>query len=357
MDIDELRKEIDDVDTRIINLLNERAKVVRKIGEEKKKENKPVYDPGRENLIFQKIKKKNKGPLDYELMANIFKEIIANSRKFESDEELVVSHLGPTGTYSYFAAKQKFGTTAKYVSLRGIDAVFKDVDAGRANYGIVPVENSIGGGIRETLNMFVESDAKICDEIVYPVHHNLMTLNPDCEIEKIYSKPQVFGQCRDWLNRNFKSVELIDVTSSAEAAKISKNEPQSAAIAHAEMAEQCGLHIMFNNIEDTPNNFTRFFVLSHNFPKPSGNDKTIVMCYIRNKVGGLYKILEPFNNHGINLTNIEPLPTGKELWDYGFYIDFEGHIDDEPVKRTITDISNYCVEIKVLGSFPKYVED
>lgn len=357
MDIEELRKEIDAVDTKILDLLNERAKVVRKIGEEKKKENKPVYDPSRENLIFQKIKDKNKGPLDYELMANIFKEIIANSRKFESDEELVVSYLGPQGTHSFFAAKQKFGTTAKYLPLRGIDIVFKDVDAKRANYGIVPVENSIGGGIRETLNMFVESDARICDEIVYHVHHNLMTSNPDQKIEKIYSKPQVFGQCRDWLNRNFNSVELIDVTSSAEAANIAKKEPNSAAIAHAEMTEQCGLHIIFNNIEDNPNNFTRFFVLSHNFPAPSGNDKTIVMCYIRNNVGGLYKILQPFNDYGINLTNIEPLPTRKELWDYGFYLDFEGHVEDEVVKKTITAISNHCVEIKILGSFPKYVED
>lgn len=353
MSIEDLRKKIDSVDSEITELLNERAKIVKEIGKEKEKQNKEVYDPAREHLIFEKIKKKNKGPLSNELLTTIYREIIACSRKFELEKELKVSFLGPIGTYSYFAAKEQFGSSVKYVPLKGIDDVFKEVDSRRTDYGIAPVENSTEGGIRETLNMFVEFDIKVCGEIVFPVHHNLMTNNLDEDIKRIYSKPQAFAQCREWLNKNLKNAELIDMASTADAAQVAKGQSNSAAIAHTEVADLYGLKIIYNNIENNPNNITRFFILGHDFPSPCGDDKTVAMCYVRNRVGALYDILKPFKDYEINLTNIEPLPTRKKAWDYGFYLDFEGHIANNNVKKAIDEAAKSCIEIKILGSFPK----
>lgn len=269
------------------------------------------------------------------------------------DNGVVVSYLGPKGTYSYFAAIKKFGPSVKYTPVRGIDIVFKDVDSNVADYGIVPVENSTEGGIRETLNMFAKCDVKICSEIVFPIHHNLMVNDPAQHIKTIYSKPQVFGQCRDWLSKHFSEAELVDMASSAEAANIAKERANTAAIAHVEVAGLNGLTIVYSNIEDNVNNITRFFVLSQKFPAPGKNDKTVIMCYIKNRVGGLFDILKPFKDYGINLTNIEPLSTRKTAWDYGFYLDFEGSVSDSNVDKAISEVKKNCVEIKILGSFPR----
>lgn len=354
MEIDELRKKIDNVDAKIIEFLNERARIVKEIGKKKRVENKKVYDPAREQEVYLKIKEKNKGPLNNELLINIYREIIASSRKIEQEGDLRVCYLGPIGTYSYFAAFEKFGATVDYVPLKGINAVFKEVDSKRADYGIVPVENSIEGGIRETLNLFVEYDnIKVCSEIIFPIHHSLMVNKRGEEIKKIYSKPPVFAQCREWLGRNFGNAEFVAVESSAEAARIVKEMANSAAIANARIAQLYGLEIISNNIEDNPKNVTRFFVLSHDYTHPSGNDKTIIMCYIKNRVGALHSILGPFKDYNINLTNIEALPTRKKAWDYGFYLDFEGHIEDDRVKNTINEVSKVCAEIKIIGSFPQ----
>lgn len=353
MSIDDLRKKIDNIDSNITDLLNERAIVVKEIGKKKKKINREIYDPEREQLIFKKIKEKNKGPLTYDFLARIYTEIIACSRKFELEEDLKVSFLGPKGTYSYFAAKQRFGSAVDYIPVRGIDDVFKEVDNYRSDFGIAPVENSIEGGIRETLNMFLEYDVKVCGEIVFPVHHNLMTNNTNETVNRIYSKPQAFAQCRDWLNKNFKSAELVDMASTAEAAQIVKKLPNSAAIAHEEVADIYDLKITQKNIQNNSNNITRFFVLSHSFPSPTDDDKTVAICYAKNRIGALYDILRPFKDYGINLTNIEPLPTKKRIWDYGFYIDFEGHIEDENVRKAVDEVAKSCIEINLLGSFPK----
>lgn len=353
MGIDDLRNQIDAVDSKLTELLNQRSRFVKEIGEEKKRLNRKVYDPGRESLILKKIERENKGPLSNELLTSIYREIIACSRKLELEEDIKIAFLGPVGTYSCLAARQRFGETAKYVPLKGIDDVFREIDNRRADYGIAPVENSMEGGIRETLNMFGEHDVKVCGEIAFPIHHNLMANNRDEPIKHIYSKPQAFGQCREWLGKNFKDAELIDAASTAEAAKAAKERPYSAAIAHSDVADINGLEIINNNIENNPNNITRFFVIGHDLPSPTGADKTVAICYARNKVGALYEILKPFNDCKINLTNIEPLPTRKKLWDYGFYLDFEGHVEDDNVKSAINAVGKVCVETKILGSFPK----
>ena len=268
------------------------------------------------------------------------------------EKPVKVSFLGPVGTFSYFAARGKFGASVEYLPLNGIDSVFREVSSERADYGIVPVENTTEGGIRETLNMFIECDVKVCAEIIMPVHHNLMANCKISDIKKIYSKPQAFAQCRLWLADNFEKVDLLDVGSTTEAARIAANGKNAAAIAHSEVARIYGLKILRRNIEDYANNITRFFVLSREFPPRTGNDKTAIMCHTKNETGALLKILEPFKKHNINLTDIEPLPTRKKAWDYCFFIDFVGHASDEKVERALKDVSKRCIDMKIMGSFP-----
>lgn len=357
MSIDDLRKEIDALDSRIVELLNERAEVAKKIGVVKRQNNLPIHDSGREKKVYSRILSLNKGPLPNESLEAIYREIIAGSRNLE--KPIKVSYLGPEGTFSYFAARQKFGAAVDYSPARGIDDVFRDVSSGRCDHGIVPVENSTEGGIRETLNMFVEFDVKVCAEIVLTIHHNLMATCAKDEIKKVYSKPQILAQCKNWLVNNLPHAELIEVSSSAEAARLVQKATKSgegqdcAGIAHAEMAQQYGLNILFKNIEDTLGNSTRFFVLGKKDCAPSGRDRTAVMCYIKNHVGALLEILEPFKTFKVNLTNIESLPTRKKAWEYCFYLDFEGHREDELVKKALDEVSKKCFDTKVLGSFPK----
>lgn len=358
MNIDSLRKEIDALDSKIVSLLNERAKVVVKIGEIKKQNHAQVYVPNREQEVYCRIISQNKGPLPNECLMAIYRELMAGSLVLE--KAIKVSYLGPEGTFSYFAAKQKFGSSVEYVPARGIDDVFRDVTGKRCDYGIVPVENSTEGGIRETLNMFVEFDVKICAEIIFPIHHCLIA---DCakeEIKKVYSKLQILSQCRNWLASNLPHAELVEVSSSAEAVRIFENTLTSekegrccAVIANAETAQQHGLKILFKNIEDNSYNITRFFVLGREYSAPSGKDKTAVMCYIKNCTGALLEILEPFKTYNINLTNIESLPTRKKAWEYCFYLDFEGHISNETVQQALKEVAKKCFDMKILGSFPK----
>lgn len=358
MDIALLRKEIDRLDSKIVELINERAKIVLKIGEIKKQNRAQVYAPNREQEVYSRITSQNKGPLTNDCLMAIYRELMAGSLALE--KAIKVSYLGPEGTFSYFAAKQKFGASVEYLPVRGIDDVFRDVASGRSDYGIVPVENSTEGGIRETLNMFVEFDVKVCAEIILPIHHNLMANCTVEEIKKVYSKPQVLSQCKNWLARNLPHAELIEVSSSAEAARIVAEAVKSgkegrycAVIANAEIAQQYGLNILFRNIEDNPNNITRFFVLSKEYSEPSEKDRTAVMCYIKNRPGALLEILEPFKTYKINLTNIESLPTRKKAWDYCFYLDFEGHVANETVQKALHEVSKKCSDVKLLGSFPK----
>ena len=358
MDIDSLRKEINALDSKIVELLNERAKIVLKIGKIKKRNKAQIYVPNREQEVYSRITSQNKGPLTNECLMAIYRELMAGSLVLE--KAIKVSYLGPEGTFSYFAARQKFGSLVEYVPVRGIDDVFRNVAGGRSDYGIVPVENSTEGGIRETLNMFVESDVKVCAEIILPIHHNLMANCAKEDIKRVYSKPQILSQCKNWLASNLSNAELAEVSSSAEAARVVKNALKSdrdgqfyAVIANVEIAQQYGLNILYKNIEDNPNNITRFFVLSKEYGEPSGRDRTAVMCYIRNSPGALLEILEPFKTYNINLTNIESLPTRKKAWEYCFYLDFEGHASSETVQKALNELSKRCFDMKILGSFPK----
>lgn len=350
MNLKKYREKIDDLDLKIVELLNERSKIAKEIGDIKKKNNAPVYVPEREKQIFDKIIACNKGPLSNKCLMAIYRELMAGSLILE--KEFKVSYLGPEGTFSYFAARSKFGASVEYLPKNGIDAVFREVINRRVDYGVVPVENTTEGGIRETLSMFIESDVKVCAEIKMPIHHNLMANCKMNRIKKIYSKSQVFSQCKLWLSNNFENIDLMEVGSTTEAAIIASKEKNAAAIAHEEVAQKCGIKILQNNIEDNPDNITRFFILSHKYPSPTGNDKTAIMCYLKNESGALYKILGPFMKHKISLMDIEPLPTLKEAWEYCFYIDFLGHEKDKEVKSALREVKRKCLDLEVIGSFP-----
>ncbi|MEE9584815.1 MAG: prephenate dehydratase [Candidatus Brocadiales bacterium] len=349
--LESLRKQIDDLDSRIVKLLNDRAGIAKRIGEVKRQTSTEVYHPNREQQVYERVASENKGPLPDDCLRAIYRELMAGSRALE--KSLRVSYLGPVGTFSFVAARRGFGASVEYLPQRGIDAVFREVETGRANYGIVPAENSTEGSIRETLNMFQECDVKVCAEVILPIHHSLMASCAIEEVKRIYSKLQVFSQCRNWLSNKLPEVELLEVGSTTEAAQMAKRETNAAAIAHAEVAEPYNLNVLCSNIEDDPDNVTRFYVLSKSFSSPSGKDKTAIMCYIRNQVGALYEILHPFKKCGVNLTSIESLPSGRKAWDYSFYVEFEGHVQDENIKRMLEKVSHVCLELKVLGSFPR----
>lgn len=349
--LESLRGQIDALDTRIVQLLNDRARIAQQIGEIKRRTNTRVYHPDRESQVYKRIASENKGPLPNASLTAIYRELMACSRSLE--RPFRVSYLGPSGTFSYVAARKNFGPAVDYISQRSIEAVFREVATNRADYGMVPVENSTEGGIRETLQMFLEFDVQVCAEVVLPIHHSLLTRSPEESIQKIYSKPQVFAQCKNWLATHFAQAELLEVGSTTEAAMLVKKEAHSAAIAHEEVAELYDLNVLYKNIEDSQANVTRFFVLGESCPGPSGQDKTAIMCYIKNQVGALYGLLHPFKKYCINLTSIESLPSRRKAWDYSFYIEFEGHVSEPRVSKTLDKMKKRCLELKTLGSFPR----
>jgi len=351
MTLSELRAKIDELDKKIVGLLNERARLVQEIGKVKAREGKPVYAPNREQEVYNKVAANNPGPLSNDCLRAVYRELMSGS--FALEKPLKVAYLGPEGTFTHVAARERFGSGVTYVPAKGIDAVFSDVATGRADYGVVPIENSTEGGINDTLEMFIESDLRVCAEIILRIRHTLLA---NCRLEdvrRVCSKSQALGQCRRWLGEHLPNAELKEVASTSEAARMATCEPGTAAIAYAGAADLYGLKILAQSIEDSPNNFTRFFVLSKTFGDHSGHDKTSIMCSIKDEVGALYGILLPFKHHGINLTKIESFPSKQKPWTYWFFIDFEGHCADKPVTQALEEVKTKCSEMKVLGSFPK----
>jgi chorismate mutase/prephenate dehydratase len=264
--------------------------------------------------------------------------------------------LGPGGSFSHTAAMLKFGQSADYEPLADIRSIFDEVSKGHCDLGIVPIENTLGGGVVETLDALVDSNVKVCSEILMVIHHNLLANCPLEQIEKIYSKPEVFTQCRNWLAATFKEAKTIAEPSTAKAAQKASKEPRSAAIGSAVAAELYGLKIACENIEDTPNNVTRFFVVGREGARPAGDDKTAVMFSTAHKAGALVDVLDVFKKYGVNLTNIESRPSKKQQWEYYFFVDFVGHQSDEVVQKALDEARKHCLHLSVLGSFPRATE-
>ncbi|MHC4637292.1 MAG: prephenate dehydratase [Planctomycetota bacterium] len=354
MSLDQLRKRIDEIDHQLVKLLNERARIVVEIGRHKNKSGGQIYAPDREREVLAKIVGANEGPLPDKSLVAVWRELMSGS--FALEKPLRIGYLGPQGSFSHSAAMLKFGQSVEYESLADIRSIFDEVSKGHCDLGVVPIENSTGGGVIETLDAFVDTDVKICAEVLMAIHHNLLANCSLKDIEKIYSKPEVFAQCRNWLSATFKGARTIPVASTAKAAQIASEEPGAAAIGSKVAAELYELKMVCENIEDIANNVTRFLVVSKNDAKPTGEDKTAILFCTGHKAGALAEVLDVFKDNNINLTNIESRPSRKREWEYYFFMDFEGHRVDETVQKTLKGSKDHCLQLSILGSFPKAKE-
>ena len=351
MSLEELRKQIDELDVRIVQLINQRAAIVRQIGDIKAENSQAVYSPVREHAVYENVTAANAGPLSNESVRAVFREVMSGCIALE--KQLKVAYLGPAGTFTHWAARSKFGDSVTYVPVTSMDEVFEEVERKRADYGVVPVENSTEGGIRETLARFLDSPLKVCAEIILEIHHALLAKCPVEDIKRIYSKGTVFGQVRRWLKAHLPGAELVEVASTSRAAELAAAEPGAAAIGHRELAATHGLRVLFDQIEDLSHNVTRFFVLSDHMSEPTGDDKTAVLCSVRDKVGALHDLLEPFKRYTINMTRIESFPSPSTAWQYYFFVDFLGHPAEQRISEALELVKTECGSFKILGAFPR----
>ncbi len=351
-ELEKLRAGIDGIDDEIVELLNRRSEYVLKIGNIKRSQNVKFYKPDRERQILERLTKNNRGPFPNDALKAIYREILSASLALE--EPLKVSCLGPLATFTHLAALRHFGSSASFVPVDSIKQVFENVETGKAEYGVVPIENSNEGVISYTLDMFMDFDLKVTAEIILEVSHNLLSKQTDrLKIKRIYSHPQALAQCRGWLESNMPGVIIKESTSTAKAAELAARDKDSAAIASELAARMYDLSILERNIEDSRHNVTRFLVVSKDFPPKTGNDKTSVMFSIKDRPGSLYAILLPFKRAKINLTKIESRPSKRKAWEYIFFVDMEGHIEDRKVKKAIESLKEGSLYLKILGSYPQ----
>ena len=348
--LQQLRSRIDEIDRQLVRALNARTKFVLEIGKLKHATGREIYAPDREEAVFRRVVGQNPGPLTNDSLRAIYREIMSSALALE--KPLIIAFLGPEATYSHMASVRKFGASVRYEPLPSIADVFADVAKGRADYGVVPIDNSTEGAVTHTYDMFVDSELKICAQILLPIRHNLIAAGPRSEIKKLYSISQVFAQCRQWLQINMPHVELVEVSSSTRAAEIARQEPNAGALASALAAEKYGLILHDENIQDSSENVTRFLVIGRTYPGRTGTDKTSIMFASQDRVGALHDSLEAFKKHKINLTKIESRPSKKKAWEYYFFVDFTGHCEDPRVKKALAELAKHTMFVKILGSYP-----
>lgn len=346
-----LRRKIDEIDERILALLNDRARIVQEVGKIKKSQQADFYAPSREKAIYDRLMQLNPGPFPNEAIRSVFREIISASLSLEAP--IRVAYLGPRATFSHLATLQRFGFSVTDLPVNSIKEVFDEVERGRADFGVVPIENSTEGVVNHTLDLFIDSPLKIFGEILLDVSHHLQSKSGKIEeVRKIYSHPQPIAQCKYWLEKNLPQIPLVEVSSTTRAAEMAAQDPTVAAIASELASQLYGLSIIRRRIEDNANNVTRFLVISQKGAARTGRDKTSIMFSIKDKVGALYEMLRPFSEQQINLTKIESRPSKKKAWEYIFYIDMIGHLEDEKIRTAIDQLKSQAVFLKVLGSYP-----
>jgi chorismate mutase/prephenate dehydratase len=350
MNLNKLRKEIDGIDEKITRLLNLRAKVIVRVGELKQKNGSSAYSPDRERQVLDRVIRGSKGPLSKGALESIYREIMSSS--FSLEKPLKIVYMGPQASFSHLAALKRFGSQVEYAACDSIGDVFLEVERGGADYGVVPIENSIEGAVSHTLDMFMDSDLKICSQIMLDVAHNLLANCRKDSIKRVYSNPQVFGQCRIWLQENLPGAELVEVSSTTRAAQIARKEKNASCIASILAATVYKLRVIARDIEDSPHNITRFLVIGRAAVKQTKRDKTSILFSIKDSVGALHDMLVPFKKYGINLTKIESRPSKKKAWDYYFFMDLEGHQDSPKVKKALNELEVKCKFLKILGSYP-----
>jgi len=352
--LEQLRKRIDALDEQLQALLSERAECAQQVAEAKRSDadDTEFYRPEREAEVLRRVRERNNGPLSDNEVVRLFREIMSACLALE--QPLTIAYLGPEGTYSQAATLKHFGHSVKLKSLAAIDEIFREVEAGSADYGVVPVENSTEGVISHTLDMFIRSPLKICGDVELRIHHQLLTVAGSLDdIKCVRAHQQSLAQCREWLDANLPGVERVAVSSNAEAARLAREDSAIAAIASDAAAEMYALSTLAKNIEDDPNNTTRFLVIGDQKVGPSGRDKTSLMVSAHNKAGALYSLLEPISRHGVSMTRIESRPSRVSKWDYVFFVDVEGHAEDENVAAALKELASAAAQLKVLGSYPK----
>lgn len=350
--IDEFRKEIDRIDEELLALLNKRALQVIEVGRVKTMEKKDFYVPDREREVLARLTGRNKGPFPNQALKNVYREIMSASLSLE--RPIKIAFLGPVATFTHQACMQHFGLSGDFLPKKDISDVFDDVEKGRADFGVVPIENTTEGVVSHTLDMFVKSNLKICAEVMLEIALALMNKTGKiADVAKVCSHPHALGQCKFWIKNNLPNALVFDVSSTAMAAQMASDDAACAAVASLAAATLYDLRVIENHIEDNTNNFTRFLVIGKNESKKTGSDKTSIVFAIKDAPGALYTMLKPFARRKINLTKIESRPLKTKAWEYVFFVDLDGHITEKKVKDAIAELELSCTFLKVLGSYPR----
>ncbi|MDZ4727825.1 MAG: prephenate dehydratase [Leptospira sp.] len=351
IELNKLRSEIDALDEQIISLIQKRAEFAQQIGHVKKNSNEPIYRPDRERDVYDKVSKKSNGPLPASVIRAIYREMMSGTIALE--HPLKVGYLGPEGSFSYEALRNKFGSSIDSIPMPTIPDVFRAVDSGQIEYGIVPVENSTEGQVSSTLDMLLETKVVIYSEFYKKIQFSLLGFDIDLgNIHKLYGIRIANEQCRNWISANLSHAEIIETSSTAMAAKMVAELKEGAAIASKIAADIYGLSILREGIEDFSGNTTRFLVIGKTECPPTGKDKTSLVISLPNKTGSLFSVLQKFNEHSLNLLKIESRPLKKNRWEYNFFIDFVGHKQDLKIKQILDEIKVHCIGFDVLGSYP-----
>jgi chorismate mutase/prephenate dehydratase len=352
MPLDEIRKTIDAIDTQLLDLLSKRAEAVHMVGEIKKKEDLEIYAPEREDALLKSLASKNQGRLPEKSIRAIYREIMSAALALEDD--LKIAYLGPEGTWTHQAAISKFGHSVEYTAQPNFAEVFDHVTRRHSSYGVVPIENSTEGAVSSTLDLFVDSPLRICAQILMRIENGLMAAIPREQIKTLYSHPQVFGQCRNWILRNFPDADLVECSSTTKAAHLAKKYASDGAAAmggplSAEMAE---LKMLDTAIQDRATNTTRFLVIGEKNCPSTGKDRTSILFAVHHRPGSLVKALQAFDSFAINMSKIESRPSKQKDWDYIFYVDLAGHCEDPEVREALDILETHCSLVKILGSYP-----
>lgn len=347
-----LRSRIDEIDEEILNLLNHRMSLAVQIGRIKADEGKPVVDVHRENAVIEKLSGLNSGILPDSTLRAIFREIFSGSRSIQ--RKVNVAYLGPQGTHSHEAAVGYFGESTQYTPCHGLGMTFNQLASGRADFAVVPAENTVEGSVRETLDLLLQSQAKICGELCHEIRHCLASQSGRLQdVKRVVSHPQALAQCRAWLTSNLPCAMMEEAASTARAAERAAGDRELAAVAGERAAGFFGLQIIERDIQDSSDNITRFFVLSRTSPPPSGSDRTSLVFWVENRPGALAEVLQVIAGQGINVTKIESRPQrGPKAWEYAFFVDLIGHSEDPTVRKCLDEIEKKAVRMKIFGSYP-----
>ncbi len=344
------RRRIDEIDGRLIDLLDQRARVARRIGEIKQRSGRSKFDAGRHIEKLRKIATRGSGDFPIDGLRLVFGEILSASLALQAPQ--TIGYLGPKATFSHIAATRAFGSSVTYEPYSSIPEIFQAVEKRRIDFGIVPVENSTGGVIHTTLDMLMHSSLSICAEIHIPVHHHVMCKGELEKIKKVCTHPQILSQCREWLQANLPRARRQETASSGVGAEMAVKDPTVAAIGPELAAKDYGLPILVRHVEDRHDNVTRFIIIGRQSPMPSGNDKTSIMFSVKDEPGALRRLLDPFSNRGLNLTKIESRPSRRRAWDYLFFVDIHGHMNNRPIAEALEELKPFTTYLRVLGSYP-----